>query len=403
MGLTDLIDLVYAAAADPEAWPAALDAIAEALQARAMSLTIADPTGGSAPIVVAPRSDPQWLRVYAERWAMSNVVRERGYSLPLGAVYGFEDLDVPREVFERSDFYNEFWAPQRLNFALITLTAKDAEAISAAGFYRATADGPFDATAKQLLRRLGPHLRRAVSLSLRLGQSEMRRDSMVAMLDGLSHGALMVDARGRVLFANAPAEALLTEESSLRLRDGVLATRGASTTAALFKLIAGGLGGNLCVTAPDGATLELEVMPVPRKTQWSAQRPAAFVLVRSPKAAVLPSYQQIQSLFGCTRAQALLARELLHGDGIPAAAARLGVSRSTARTHLLELFHKTGTNRQAELVRLILQRLPYGEAARGAAPPQPPTTGGRRLWRDVASRSAAALAVGGGLLEMIAR
>jgi DNA-binding CsgD family transcriptional regulator len=48
----------------------------------------------------------------------------------------------------------------------------------------------------------------------------------------------------------------------------------------------------------------------------------------------------------------------MHGDGIPAAAARLGVARSTARTHLLKLFQMTGTNRQAELVRLLLERLP---------------------------------------------
>jgi DNA-binding CsgD family transcriptional regulator len=41
------------------------------------------------------------------------------------------------------------------------------------------------------------------------------------------------------------------------------------------------------------------------------------------------------------------------GDGIQACADRLGITRATARTHLAHIFRKTGTNRQAELVRLL--------------------------------------------------
>ena len=51
-----------------------------------------------------------------------------------------------------------------------------------------------------------------------------------------------------------------------------------------------------------------------------------------------------------------MAREILQGDGIQATAERLGISPATARTHLLEVFQKTGTSRQAELVRVLLQQ-----------------------------------------------
>ncbi len=57
--------------------------------------------------------------------------------------------------------------------------------------------------------------------------------------------------------------------------------------------------------------------------------------------------------FGLTRAEAALALRLLAGHGLPSAAAELGVSHSTARTHLRAIFRKTGTNRQAELARLL--------------------------------------------------
>jgi DNA-binding CsgD family transcriptional regulator len=348
--LDNLIDLIYAATAELEAWPAALSAIAEALPVRAMSLTITDPSGDRAPLVIAPRTDPQWIHIYSERWAASNVVRDRGYSLGCGAVYGFENLGIPQAEFETSEFYNEFWAPQRLNFALVMLIAKDVEAVSAVGFYRSNSDGPFDASAKRLLQKLGPHLRRSVSLSLGLGQSGLQRDGLVAILQSLRQAALLVDAKGRILFANCPAEA--------ELGGAALKNFGSTVTDALVRLISGGAGGKLCLTSPAGATAQLEVTPLPGKTQWSKQNPAAFVLISRPQPSLLPSPEQIQTALACTRAQALLARELMHGDGIPAAAARLGVARSTARTHLLKLFQMTGTNRQAELVRLLLERLP---------------------------------------------
>jgi len=39
-------------------------------------------------------------------------------------------------------------------------------------------------------------------------------------------------------------------------------------------------------------------------------------------------------------------------------ASRLGISLATARTHLAHVFDKTGTRRQAELVRLLLRSQP---------------------------------------------
>jgi DNA-binding CsgD family transcriptional regulator len=55
-----------------------------------------------------------------------------------------------------------------------------------------------------------------------------------------------------------------------------------------------------------------------------------------------------------TPAEAGFAIEILSGDGIQAAADRLSISRSTARTHLSRIFDKTGTRRQAELVRVLI-------------------------------------------------
>jgi DNA-binding CsgD family transcriptional regulator len=58
--------------------------------------------------------------------------------------------------------------------------------------------------------------------------------------------------------------------------------------------------------------------------------------------------------FDLTSMEAALAAEILKGDGRKAAALRCGISDATAKTHLANIFEKTGTHRQAELVRFLL-------------------------------------------------
>jgi DNA-binding CsgD family transcriptional regulator len=60
----------------------------------------------------------------------------------------------------------------------------------------------------------------------------------------------------------------------------------------------------------------------------------------------------LRRLYGLTPAESAFLFEIVRGDGLRAVATLLGVSRATARTHLRHMFEKTGTQRQAALVRL---------------------------------------------------
>lgn len=57
--------------------------------------------------------------------------------------------------------------------------------------------------------------------------------------------------------------------------------------------------------------------------------------------------------FGLTAAERRLLVHLLEGLELKDAAIRLGVARTTARTHLQRIFDKTGVRRQSELQRLM--------------------------------------------------
>ncbi len=356
-----LIDLIYEAAIDVRAWASAMIAIAGALGAAMMSLSVIDVTDSNdrRTFVVAPHTHPEWLDLYRERWSASNVVRERGLTFPVGEIYGFDNL-INRSEFKKTPFYNEFWQPQHIDFGLFANVAKTKNAIAGIGFYRSQNEERFGRDEERLLSALAPHLQRAVSLNLRLGRIEMEREAAAEMLNQCNHGALLVDAEARILFANALAETLLRQGTALTARGGRLAACVPAQTAALRAMIAGGEegipGGLLSLRCLDGGNLALLILPLRAETAWLTQRPAAIVFVKDPKESRLPSCDEIRLLFGLTPAQAGLAREILQGDGVQAAAERLGISRATARTHLLEVFQKTGTSRQAELVRVMLQQ-----------------------------------------------
>jgi DNA-binding CsgD family transcriptional regulator len=62
----------------------------------------------------------------------------------------------------------------------------------------------------------------------------------------------------------------------------------------------------------------------------------------------------LERLFHLTPAEARLASFLANGVSVEDAAAQLGVTRNTVRTQLQAVFAKTRTNRQGDLIRLIL-------------------------------------------------
>jgi DNA-binding CsgD family transcriptional regulator len=59
--------------------------------------------------------------------------------------------------------------------------------------------------------------------------------------------------------------------------------------------------------------------------------------------------------FGLTTAELRLAEAMLEGGALSSIARKLGVTHSTARTQLRNVFAKTSTHRQAELLKLIVR------------------------------------------------
>ena len=102
------------------------------------------------------------------------------------------------------------------------------------------------------------------------------------------------------------------------------------------------------------ASYTVTVAPVRRETSWIGNEPMALVLISDPDLTPVPSREMLHQLFGLSASETRVAERLMMGDSPEQAAAFLNVKTTTVRWHLVSMYRKTGTNRQAELVRLLL-------------------------------------------------
>jgi len=236
--------------------------------------------------------------------------------------------------------------------------------------YKSPGAADTNSAQRRLFETLVPHAIRSVMLHRRLHHLELGQEAAVRGLDHLQQGLLFVDSQARVLFANNTARKMLDARDGLRLEDGCLSAAAVDQGHRLRRVVAScvddssvanGPGGEVDLARDGRLPLHAVVMPLADESAaihlpWIAlSRPVAMVLVSDPEAELQTRVKRQCKRFGFTAAETTFALEIVSGGGRRAAAERLGITVTTARTHLSSIFEKTGTHRQAELVYLLLR------------------------------------------------
>lgn len=351
-GSADVIDAIYNAGFEPESWPAALTGIVNALGANGAcfcTADLADKRITMLPIGMDARAALDYTQHYAR---IDPLIPAILASAP-GRAYS-DLMFMPRREMERNETYRDWAVPNGIRAAAGMVLQRDSARIVTLAVMRERQGDEFELHTLRRFERLAGHVCRALRVQRRLSAA----GSHAAMLDRLSDGVLLVDRTARVIYANRAAQDALADAGALRTERGVLTGRRPADTAALHALIAGAGG---AMRLPRYGRAPLGIVVAPRSAGRSPledQQPPAFVFVSDPERQTVPPIERLRSLFGLTPMQAAFAREVARGDGIDAAAGRLGMSRATARAHLSAVFTKTMTGRQAELVRVLLRCAP---------------------------------------------
>lgn len=370
--LQDLVGLVYEGALDPAAWPAFLRGFADAVGGALPSLALRYPRGDDLGVLFTDGIDPSVNDSYCRYFYHRDIYRQHGGDhLPAGSFGTQESLcGLDAQTVSRSELYNDWIRPQGCVAAptLCSILRRDALGPSAALVaLRPRGAREYGAPEVELLGALTPHLRRAVLMQERLGVAAAERAALATALDRAPGAVVLLDRQGNLLRANAHADALLSSEDGCALRDGRLVGVRDSDNAALQHAIAAALATPAQLgTTDDVSAVRLE-RPAPRaalvahvtalgdpaRAAWHPEAAVAVFLGHPDGRAAAPD-RVLRERYGLTPAQARLALLLAGGASLDEASTRLAVTIHTVRAHLKQIFAKTGTRRQAALVRLVL-------------------------------------------------
>jgi DNA-binding CsgD family transcriptional regulator len=173
------------------------------------------------------------------------------------------------------------------------------------------------------------------------------------LLQHLETPLFVADAQGVVLEANPAATRRIERCEGLWLdAGGRLAVRQGGRWVPVTKWHADLVQGR-SVTLPlesDGTPMQLVLKPM--HAGEAAAGPACWVLATIERVQMTRG-DALRRRFRFTQTQARLAEMLCQGMRPASAAEALGVKISTVRTHVGEMYEKTGTHSQAQLVALL--------------------------------------------------
>lgn len=345
-----LLDL-YACPAQPAHWPQVLD-------------RLCDETGAASAVVQAFRFDREFGRLL---WQATDRRTARRPAPPMAttanprmarhrSMRGLDRVVTDDELFDRDDPERDALQRQLASIGIGrfmgTLQRLEGDTYLAVALHREAGDGrDFGAAPGQRLEALAPHLRQAVQLAGQLRHADGRRQRLEQHLDGLRCGLLLCDAQARVQWMNRSARTLTDGTRELLVHGGMLRARQPASTRALHDEIALAGPAPRFVAVGEGP----QALHVALRAQGGTEQDVGVLLAltRTADAAQVPLEAWCR-LLGVTRAEAALVATLAAGGTVEQHAVQRGVSPGTVRGQLKQVLAKTGTHRQADLVRLAL-------------------------------------------------
>jgi DNA-binding CsgD family transcriptional regulator len=367
-----LVQLIYDGADDPRGFQHALVAIADRLRAPYAQLLVVE----NSTALLEHRfhgAAESGFHEYFAHWKDKDPRFAAALRRPDHVLSDVGDID--RASFERSAIFNEVLLEQDARYSLFGNFQISPEVLLAPAFMRGQHRGPFDARDIAHLTALMPHLRRATRLRCLVRAMQAELDDLGRALDAIPSAVVILDRSAKVVCANAPAEALLREGGGLRTERGKLTASMPATRRELSAAIArsaeeadaGARRPASAAVAPtisipldrDGAGCSLSLVFFalrPRSTLRGSGSGAARVLVvlHDPRRRVRLDPALVAKVYGLTATEAALATALAEGQTLAEFARARGCTEQTARTHLKRILDKTGTHRQADLVRVLL-------------------------------------------------
>ncbi len=356
---SEAVARIHEAATVPQHWDAALEAIVSVVEGSRAALLEIDAAGRLCGMSQVGH-DPATARAYARDFYAIDPTRELALLSPAHtAVTSYQQFPGS---FRRRHAYFDF-ARQVDIGDVVGLNCPDARGGKAIlGVQRSVRAKAYGEEEKGLLELLGRHLAIARKVSLRLGEAWSAAAEIQSGFACLSFPAFIVEASAWVRHANPAAESLIGRSKKMVVRGGRLRAADSSAESHLQRAIraAAAEPGRACAFALhlDGgraATVLAAPLAAELKVAAHGRAPLALVLVDAGEADPHAIAWRMRQAYGLTPAEARVAARVALGQTLEEIGLAMRVKPPTLRTHLRNIFGKTGTRRQAELVSLVLR------------------------------------------------
>jgi len=373
-----LIDRIYHGATDPDIWPKIIQDIAAWMKAPKIILFTPQnvPANGGFlfPHGISQRYFELWPTHHKpmDLWVERAV--ERNFIVQGNVVVG-EEL-VPSAELAASRWYNEVLATEDIFYLLTSVVFDGSDGQNpcvVCSLFRGLDVDAFAVEDKQKLSLILPHISRALGVMLKLRNAEFKLVASYAALDRIGTGVLLVGDDKSILFANRVAKNILADDDGLSLRK-----RGAGSLGHLFS-------GDMETQADIDTALSNAIEPMAQAVPHFAQSvrvsrpsgqlpyalqfsslasnnefgqgkdaPQVIVFISDPAQEIQVDPELLRKTYGMTPAEIRVAVLLCKEGNIEEAAVKAGVSVSTMKSQLKQVYQKTGVDNRTKLTKLIV-------------------------------------------------
>src|SRR5918993_2236124 len=359
------IDSLYEAAVDDSRWAEALSALSAVTGSQAATFWVLDSSDQPRlPTLTCFNFDPVFIGEYHKGMIPLDPTVQYLVAHPHAPIV-HDGLVITERDKDRHAYYDWHGRHSDTRFRMVGQAHPASQVQAGVALHRAGAVGRYEPRDVHRFAVLHRHLTRALAIAVRLGTLTTLQHCTMELFDRNPAAIVLLDERGRVVYANRSALELSTRGEGIKIgQAGVRLVQSADNArlqAAIGRAMpqtAGGtpLAGAIRVTRPEGRQpYGLYVTPIRRDyAPLSSVRPAVCLMLTDPDRRRPSLATRLRVMFGLTEAEARLADALAAGDDLRTAASKLEITYGTSRVRLADIFQKTNTHRQGELVSLLL-------------------------------------------------
>lgn len=358
--LSALIAEIYDAVLDRSLWPVALKKATNFLQGHASAIYWNDAANNSGDVFFDDGGiDPDFRQLYFQKYVALNPTLTPRLFAAVEEPVATADL-VPYEEFLKTRFYREWAKPQGLVDFVSIFLEKAALKAAMFGVFRHQRQGVVSQETRRRMCLIAPHLRRAAAISKFVN---LQQASLTEAMDGLRAGVFVVDASGNIIFSNRAAKEIVRAGDYLRGSGGRLSARQPEANQLLQEAFQSAVDGDAAIgdrsvaiplLATDGTRYVANLLPLSERRAAGIDARATVAVFVQKAVVELPNPPEvIASAYQLTKAELRVLLALVQLGGAPEVAETLGIGRGTVKTHLSNIFQKTGTKHQADLVKLV--------------------------------------------------